>query len=40
MKALLLVPLATLMGCSKTRGPAPGQPEGEAVAVTYYYLNF
>jgi hypothetical protein len=30
----------TLTGCAKTRGPAPGQPEGEDFVVTYYYLNF
>lgn len=38
--AALLV--MTSLGCARTAAPAPapGQPAGEALVVTYYYLNF
>lgn len=42
MKTLSLVVALTVAGCAKTsvRASAPGEPDSEAVVVTYYYLNF
>lgn len=39
MRTLALLSLLSL-GCAKTIEAAPGQPDGEAIVVTYYYLNF
>jgi len=38
----LLLIAAVQLGCAKTtaQGRAPGEPEGDALVVTYYYLNF
>lgn len=38
--SLAISALVLFAGCAKTQGPAPGQAAGEAVVVTYYYLNF
>jgi hypothetical protein len=41
MKPLLAInALVLFAACAKTEGPAPGQAAGDAVVVTYYYLNF
>ncbi len=39
MRLLALFSLVSL-GCAKTIEAAPGQPDGEGIVVTYYYLNF
>ncbi|MER2562845.1 MAG: hypothetical protein ABTQ32_19110 [Myxococcaceae bacterium] len=40
MIRLTLIVTLALVGCAKTRGAMPGEPEGEQLVVTYYYLNF
>jgi len=42
MKTLSLMVALAVSGCAKTavRSSAPGEPDSEAVVVTYYYLNF
>lgn len=40
MIRLTLIVTLALAGCAKTRGAMPGEPEGEQLVVTYYYLNF
>lgn len=42
MKTFPLILALALAGCAETsvRSAAPGEPESEAVVVTYYYLNF
>ncbi|MDP3501827.1 MAG: hypothetical protein Q8S33_15930 [Myxococcales bacterium] len=42
MKTFSLVLALALAGCAETsvRPSAPGEPDSEALVVTYYYLNF
>lgn len=39
IRITLLAALA-LAGCAKIHAPLPGEPDGEQVVVTYYYLKF